>query len=294
MESRFEDIAAEQNLEYSYRCFKQKHVGNQIMAQSHWHTFIELLFFNSGSASIYLDGKLYHAKKDDLVIVNSKEAHYIESRDTTTEYTVIQFDSELLQMSSTVFALKYIIPFSGPDKKYPRIFNDELKLGEIRQRVRDIHDEYKEKPYAYELAMQGNIIMLFLDIVRAWHKYGIDIESDISIKDRDLEWLNKAMSYIEDNYNRNISAKEVSKVCLMSYNYFTTRFKQQMQRSFSSHLNTVRLRHAEHELISSDKSITEIAYDSGFSSTSYFISMFAKYKNITPQNYRKRLLEASK
>ncbi len=291
MKVRFENIPVERKLKYSYSCFKQKKNKSNVMTNSHWHNYIELLFFNGGAASIYLDGKLYNAKKDDLVIINSREAHHIESNDPDTEYTVIQFDPEMLQMSSTVFALKYIIPFSGPDKKYPRLFSDQFMLSDIKERVEHIYEENKNQEYAYELAVQGNIIMLFLDIVRAWHKYGIDIESDILIKDRDIEWLNKAMSFIDDNYNQDISAKDVSKVCLMSYNYFTTRFKQLLGRSFSSHLNSVRLRHAEYELISTDKSITEIAYDSGFSSTSYFISMFSKHKSMTPQNYRKKILE---
>ena len=293
MKVRFEDIPGEQKLKYSYRCFKQKKtVEEYVMTHAHWHNYIELLFLSGGEASIYLDGKLYQAKKDNLVIINSREIHYIESRDPETEYIVIQFDPEMLQMSSTIFALKYIIPFSGPDKKYPRLFNDQFKLPDIKQRVNNIYNEHTNAEYAYELAVQGNIIMLFLDIVRAWHKYGIDIESDIYFKDRDLEWLHKAMSFIEDNYSQDISAKDVAKECLMSYNYFTTRFKKLLGRSFSSHLNSVRLRHAENALISTDKNITEIAYDSGFSSTSYFISMFSKHKQMTPQNYRKQVLES--
>lgn len=293
METRFEDIAFEQRLKYSYRCFRQNNDSGHIMVTSHWHNYIELIFFNTGKASIYLNGKLYHAKKDDLVIINSREAHYIESYDEFTEYTVIQFDPEMLQMRSTVFALKYMIPFLGPDKKYPRLFNDEFKLPDIKERVNYIYKEHTNQEYAYELAVQGNIIMLFLDIVRAWHKCGIDIKSDNYIKDKDLEWLNKAMSFMEDNYDQEISARDVSEVCLMSYNYFTTRFKKLLGCSFSSHLNQVRLRHAEYALIATNKSVTEIAYDCGFSSTSYFISMFSKNKNFTPQNYRKRILSDS-
>ncbi len=290
METRYEDIAAEQNLEYRYRCFKQRVDNEKLMVTSHWHNYIELIFMLSGNVRIYLDGKLNIAEKGDLIIINSKEAHYIETEDKNTEYIVIQFDPEILQMSSTVFTLKYIIPFSGPEKKYPRLFRDEDKKQDIRTKVMQIYKEATQKPYAYELAIQGNIVMLFLDIVRVWHDYGIDIKTDMAIKDKDIDWLNKAISYIDENYQQDISARDVSKICLMSYNYFTTRFKQLLGRSFSSHLSAVRLRHAEHALISTDKSITEIAYDCGFSSTSYFISMFSKCKSVTPQNYRKNIL----
>jgi AraC-like DNA-binding protein len=156
------------------------------------------------------------------------------------------------------------------------------------RRICDIYSESLNEHYAYELAVQGNIIMLFLEIVRSWHGLGIDINND-TINKRDVEWLRKAILFIEENYNQNISAKQVAELCAMSYNYFTARFKKVLGRSFSSHLNYVRLRQAEYKLVSTNDSITNVAYDSGFSSTSYFISIFAKHKGITPQNYRKRL-----
>ncbi|MCK5129604.1 MAG: helix-turn-helix transcriptional regulator [Clostridiales bacterium] len=290
METRYENIVVEQQLKYSFRCFRQEYSDHRVMCYAHWHNYIELLYLEEGSVNIFLNGKLYQAHKEDLVIINSKEAHQIETIDKDTRYIVIQFDPDMLHMSSTAFTLKYILPFSGPDKTYPRLFKKEdIYKTEIKLRIQHIYDEMLNEEYAYEFAIQANIIMLFLDIVRSWHQNGIDIQNDTFIKDKDLVWINKAMTFIEDHYYENITAKETAKICLMSYNYFTTRFKQLLGRSFSCYLNYIRLRQAEYHLMSSDKSVTDIAYECGFSSTSYFISMFAKHKSVTPQNYRKRI-----
>lgn len=108
METRYEDIAADKNLKYGFWCFIQKSYNNQILATPHWHEYIELLYFENGSADVYLNGKLYKAKSGDLVIINSKEVHLIESHVKDTQYKVIQFDPDTLHMSSTVFTLKYI------------------------------------------------------------------------------------------------------------------------------------------------------------------------------------------
>ncbi len=299
MDTRYEDIAADHQLQYGFCCFTEEIFDNKINIKAHWHDYIELLYFENGRANIYLNGKLYKAEAGDLIIINSREAHRIESSDKYTEYKVIQFDPDMLHMSSTVFTLKYILPFSGSDKNYPRLFkNEDLISTNIEQKIKDIYNESEQENYAYELAVQGNIIMLFLDIVRSWYDVGIDISSDTYIKKRDVAWLRMAISFIEDNYNQEISAKQAAKLCSMSYNYFTARFKKVLGRSFSRHLNFVRLRQSEYQLISTDNSITNIAYDSGFSSTSYFISLFVKYKGITPQNYRKQIkatkLEGSK
>lgn len=290
METKYEDIAGNRNLKYGFWCTIQKFHNNRIIFPPHWHEYIELLYFESGSADIHLNGKLYQAKSGDLVIINSKEAHRIESFVKDTQYKVIQFDPDMLHMSSTVFTLKYILPFSGADKTYPRLFKGiDLKSTNIESRIKDIFYEQDHENYAYELAIQSNIIMIFLDIVRFWYGLGIDIANDNSLKDRDIEWLRKAILFIEENYWQDISAKQTAELCLMSYNYFTARFKKILGRSFSSHLNFVRLRQAEYQLISTDKSITNIAYDCGFASTSYFISIFAKQKSVTPQKYRKRI-----
>lgn len=290
MDPTYEDIVANAHLQYGFRCFVCKYENVPIICEAHWHEYIELLYFESGSANIYLNGKLYEAQTGDLVIINSREAHHILSHDLETSYIVIQFDPDILHMSSTVFTLKYILPFSGSDKTYPRLFKSkDIKSTQIEQKIRNILDESQDENYAFELAIQGNIIMLFLDIVRSWHGLGINIDNETIINKRDVAWLRKAILFMEENYNQNISAKQVAELCAMSYNYFTARFKKVLGRSFSSHLNYVRLRQAEYQLISTNDSITNVAYDCGFSSTSYFISIFAKHKGITPQNYRKRL-----
>ena len=45
------------------------------------------------------------------------------------------------------------------------------------------------------------------------------------------------------------------------------------------------------EIMATQKiSNTHLAYDLGFSTSSYFATVFKKYEGITPTNYRKRLL----
>ena len=63
-----------------------------------------------------------------------------------------------------------------------------------------------------------------------------------------------------------------------------------MNRSFNDYLNFVRITEAEKLLVSSDKTVTEIAYETGFSSSSYFIKIFERYKGMPPSAFRKKFL----
>ena len=56
--------------------------------------------------------------------------------------------------------------------------------------------------------------------------------------------------------------------------------------SFSELLCAHRVEQAKKLLISTDKSITEVGAECGFSDTSYFISVFKRLTGITPKEYR--------
>ena len=76
----------------------------------------------------------------------------------------------------------------------------------------------------------------------------------------------------------------VSKATLM-YN-----FKKYTGRSPIDFLLSVRLEHAKKMLISTKKSINEIAEACGFSSANYFGLIFKKKENLSPVHYRKHQL----
>ena len=85
-----------------------------------------------------------------------------------------------------------------------------------------------------------------------------------------------------------LTEKSLFKREKMSYNHFSYVFKKTFKKSFSEYVTRVKLREAEKMLILTDKSITEIAYDAGFSTSSHFIMRFKEAKGITPNKFRKQ------
>jgi AraC-like DNA-binding protein len=53
------------------------------------------------------------------------------------------------------------------------------------------------------------------------------------------------------------------------------------------YLNYYRIERACFKLVSTNLSITEVAFECGFNDLSYFIKTFKKYKAITPKQYLK-------
>lgn len=102
--------------------------------------------------------------------------------------------------------------------------------------------------------------------------------------------INDALSYIEENYHENITLESISNTLYLNKCYFCTLFKEQTGKSFSNYLNEIRIDKSKELLKNKKLSILEIAHAVGYNNQTYFNSLFKKYTNITPLQYRKEKL----
>ena len=95
--------------------------------------------------------------------------------------------------------------------------------------------------------------------------------------------------YTMQNFNRNISLTEISDIANMTSNAFCRYFKQRTNKTFINFLNEIRIGNSCKLLAkTSDLSITEISYRSGFNNLTNFNRKFKAVKGITPSEYRKK------
>lgn len=96
-----------------------------------------------------------------------------------------------------------------------------------------------------------------------------------------------AHAHIDLNYKYDITAESAAKICNMSYSYFSRFFKTVMKKTFNEYLNFIRIVEAEKLLLTTNLNITEIAHETGFSTSSYFIQQFKRHKKISPKQFKK-------
>ncbi|MBR3965612.1 MAG: helix-turn-helix domain-containing protein [Clostridia bacterium] len=272
---------------YPFLCHVQSHNGKGKMSSSHVHDVIEFLYCMEGEAEAFLGMKKYNFCAGDLLVINSNETHCVTSlSDGVTKYAVVQFEPEILRAGGEHnLASKYMMPFKISNSHNRRVFgSNDFGKGYIEEIINEILSEYEKKEYGFELAIRSLISRLFLKVLRAWHSEG----ETIAPKENDDIIMEKVFSYVEQNYMNEIFASSASKISGMSYSYFSRFFKKAAGMSFTEYLNSVRIEKAAEMLTSSAKTVTEIAMDVGFSSTSYFIALFKKQKGITPAAYRGR------
>ncbi len=102
--------------------------------------------------------------------------------------------------------------------------------------------------------------------------------------------VSRAMTYVNANYSSPLSYKDVAREMGISPSYFTNLFKKEMGITFVDYLTEVRINAAKNLLLTTDLAITQIAFDVGFNSSSYFSSIFHRLVGRSAKEYRERQL----
>ena len=97
-----------------------------------------------------------------------------------------------------------------------------------------------------------------------------------------------AKNMAKRNYSEPLILKNIAKSVYVNEKYLGRLFKKQTGKSFHEYLTDIRLSNATQLLHTTNKSITEIAMQTGFNSVSYFNKNFIRRKKITPTEYRKK------
>ena len=93
-------------------------------------------------------------------------------------------------------------------------------------------------------------------------------------------------AFIEENYAEPVTLNDVAVHLHLNYSYLSSYISQNSSMHFSEYLNEVRVRHAKELLSQTDRSISAISEEIGYTDQSYFGKVFKKLAGITPLQYR--------
>lgn len=101
------------------------------------------------------------------------------------------------------------------------------------------------------------------------------------------EAIQKALLYISENVEKPISLQDLATISGYSLSHFKYKFKEYLGITPAEYISMQKISLAERELLSSDISITDLAYKLSFSSSNYFCTVFKRVLGYNPSEYRK-------
>ena len=128
-------------------------------------------------------------------------------------------------------------------------------------------------------------MLLMVHLLRYGQKYGSTAAG---------KHLQQTLKFIHSNFtDPNLCLKDAADGCGLSPCHFSTTFHNAVGCGFSEYLTLYRIHSACLLLASQDVSVTEIAYEVGFSSLSHFFRTFKQVYHCTPKEYRNNYLAHS-
>lgn len=123
------------------------------------------------------------------------------------------------------------------------------------------------------------------------HQYlfGILEETEQQKLNRTPVILDKAVKYIQANYDQGITLEDVAFEIGFSTYYFGKMFKKTFKSSFTDYLANVRITQAKLLLKDPNLTVKDITYRIGFMDPNYFTRVFKKSEGMTPTEYRSRI-----
>ena len=93
-------------------------------------------------------------------------------------------------------------------------------------------------------------------------------------------------SYIQENYNKQISLKTMANSLGYNYTYLSAFFKKNLNMGFCEYINYYRIDNAKRLLLNFSYPITEISYMVGYNTIRSFNRAFLNQVGISPSEYR--------
>ena len=152
-------------------------------------------------------------------------------------------------------------------------------------------DLYITKPFSY-LYLYERVKGLIKNRELLKEHYSSEVAVDVNApvappKQLDKKFLNEVMAVVEKNIsNPGLNANSIAHDLGMSRVQVYRKMKALLGYSVNDYVTKARLKKARHLLLHSDKNISEIAYEVGFSSPAYFSTAFKNSFDMSPSDFK--------
>lgn len=249
------------------------------MEQIHFHPEAEVIYVIAGSLCVQLDGKKYELQRNDVILINAGLSHCIQSNDEVL-YCRVLISYKIL--ADSIGDGNYIFYCNSVSDRV----HSYVGVQEIMQRIVYSFAQKQRKTECLRIGLVYELMDLLVEYFRK------DVDNSLPQKTQMAnEQIQTIMNYVNINFNRSISLRGLAEQMYSSTSTLSRIFKKHTGIYFADYVNQVRLNYAVRELVETDKPITKIAVDCGFSNPSVFSKAFAGMYQMSPSAYRKQMLE---
>ncbi|MBQ2942106.1 MAG: helix-turn-helix domain-containing protein [Clostridia bacterium] len=238
----------------------------------HSHEFYELELTLSGETTEYINGSPYEKVRGAISLLSPADFHTYNVADGEMKVVNIMFGENCMPggLINSIFdknLRRSIILSEDKTNTFSHLFSamDDFKH----------YDEYLKNTLIKRL-----IETILLIIIKEYNSNGLTVNLNQKSE------MERALHYIDLHFRDNPSVPDVAAYISLSPDYFSKSFKKYTGLFYTDYLNKCKIESAGFLLKSSTMSVTEICFNSGFTSLSNFLRVFKEQTGKTPKEYR--------
>ncbi|WP_267405170.1 MULTISPECIES: AraC family transcriptional regulator [unclassified Chryseobacterium] len=250
----------------------------------HYHPEIELVYVEACNGIRHVGKNISDFEGSDLLLIGSNIPHlnFDYKIQTECKQLVLQMREDFLQ--------NIIIPvpeFDAIKKLLDRSYLGLSFSGETKRIVVEKLHLMKDK----------NSFESLIGLIDILHILAHSTEvKELNNEDTRIKWflndkirMGTIYDYIHENYDKNPNVNIIAENVNLSTPAFCRYFKKQTNMTFTDFVNNYRINQAK-LLLLQNEGITEVCFQVGFESLSYFNKLFKKLMNETPSEFKKKHL----
>lgn len=249
----------------------------------HWHDYCEMEFVCSGNGVHLLNNHHLELHPGSVYIVTPTDFHRVYANEGQS------LDLYHMQFGCTVLNSTLMQRITQIQSSLPGGISAQLS-GPSLQTVQDGFDQllkefslyYKDSTMMMRTCLERMCLLILREVESGLSPMEQPIRSEVNTP------IHKAIQYVRYNFRNPITLADLANHVHLSNNYFGEMFRESMGMSFSEYLRQCRLAYAYRLLIETELNISEVAYESGFSTSSYFSDIFRQQYNMTPTDFRRK------
>ncbi len=256
--------------------------------KAHWHPGIEIIMPLSGNYRAFLGEEQIQLEKGDVLFLHSATIHALSGPSEGVRL-IFQFDTELLYSLKEFQSLLFSFPSflflqrSGGTSIYPYVQRILLK---IIQEYR--HQNLLWEARLYSLVLELYTLLFRSPLLQLQALGNTSAASSLLQNRRSQEKFLSVCQYINQNLTSDIDLETAACQAGFSKFYFSRLFRDFVGMSFSQYVTKQRIHKAKLLLLTTDASVTDIALESGFNSSSTFNRCFYSETHMSPTVFRQK------
>ena len=254
----------------------------------HYHEEYELLLTIKGNGVRIIGDNISQFKAPELIFMGANLPHLFKNKETNSDvdYIVLKFREEFQDQ----------LLFSLPELSNIKTFIENSKRGILfsKETVEIIQPLFIELVESTKSARIINFIKILSILANDKQAEYIASENAVeNLLDKNEGRIQNVISYLKEEYTRDISLDDLADVAHMTKNAFCRYFKNKTGKTPFQVIREYRVDKACQMLVNekNEKSIAQICYDTGFNSFSSFNRIFKSVKNLSASEYKSQYIQ---